>query len=112
MEMLLMVGCMSLFGLAITCLAFGTATNNEETATPQLDVKPVTEPVETRFFATNLTTPGGTVIPIAARTAIPIEALLLQIENHVRLEQAAAESFLEFPTAAQLHSRTMSSLIQ
>ena len=37
--------------------------------------------------------------PAAAKTAIlprpiPIELLLLQIEKHVRLEQAAAESFL------------------
>ena len=29
MEMLLMVGCLSLFGLAVTCLAFGAATHSE-----------------------------------------------------------------------------------
>jgi hypothetical protein len=46
-----------------------------------------------------------------ARPRVPIEALLLQIENHVRLEQAAAESFLQTPTPALLHSRTMSSLV-
>jgi hypothetical protein len=114
MEMLLMVGCMSLFGLAVTCLAFGAATNPEQTQEALPEHKPVTEPAPARFFATNVITPTGVVIPIplAARTQVPIEALLLQIEGHVRLEQAAAESFLEYPTAALLHSRTMSPLIQ
>jgi hypothetical protein len=42
---------------------------------------------------------------------IPIEALLAQIEKHVRLEQAAAESFVEFPTPAMLHSKTTSPFV-
>jgi hypothetical protein len=37
--------------------------------------------------------------------------LLLQIDRHVRLEQAAAESFLDAPTTASLHSRTTSPLV-
>ena len=32
----------------------------------------------------------------------------MQIENHVRLEQAAAECFLESPNPSLLHSRTIS----
>jgi hypothetical protein len=112
MEMLLMVGSMALFGLAITCLAFGAANRELPTAAPP-ECRPVEEPVQTHFFAANVTAPAGVVIPIAAaRSPITIEALLLQIESHVRLEQAAAESFVEYPTAAQLHSRTMSPLIQ
>ena len=50
-------------------------------------------------------------LPLAARSRVPIEALLLQIESHVRLEQAAAECFLESPNAALLHSRTVSPLV-
>jgi hypothetical protein len=42
---------------------------------------------------------------------VPIEALLLQIERHIRLEQAAAESFLDYPTVESLHTRTMSPLV-
>jgi hypothetical protein len=42
---------------------------------------------------------------------VPIEVLLLQIENHVRLEQAAAESFLAFPTHDHLHSKTPSPFV-
>ena len=42
---------------------------------------------------------------------IPIEVLLREIETHVRLEQAAAESFLAFPSHAQLHSKTTSPFV-
>jgi hypothetical protein len=44
-------------------------------------------------------------------TRVPIEVLLLQIEKHVRMEQAAAESFIAFPTQAQLHSKTNSPFV-
>ena len=49
--------------------------------------------------------------PTTAQTRVPLEALLLQIENHVRLEQAAAESFLSAPTSALLHGRTISPFV-
>ena len=39
-----------------------------------------------------------------------LEALLLQLERHVRLEQAAAESFLHNPTPESLHRRPASPL--
>lgn len=37
-----------------------------------------------------------------------VEALLLQLERHVRVEQAAAESFLRNPTSESLHHRAAS----
>jgi hypothetical protein len=49
--------------------------------------------------------------PAVLPRPIPIELLLLQIEKHVRLEQAAAESFLEFPTHALLYSKTTSPFV-
>jgi hypothetical protein len=107
MEMLLMGGCLSLFGLAVVCAAFGAATRTGE---PKPEPRPLTHvdltPAATHFFAANVASPA------AAYPRVPLEALLLQIENHVRLEQAAAESFIEYPTAALLHSRTISPLIQ
>ncbi len=107
MEMLLMGGCLSLFGLAVVCAAFGAATR---TAEPEPEPRPLAHvklaPAATHFFAANVTS------PVAAHTRVPLDALLLQIENHVRLEQAAAESFIEYPTAALLHSRTISPLVQ
>ena len=107
MEMLLMGVCLSVFGLAVTCMAFGAATRPEENV-PVLEAereRVAVPAVAPRFFVDDLT------IPVAAHARVPIEALLLQIENHVRLEQAAAESFLETPTSALLHSRTISALV-
>jgi hypothetical protein len=104
MEMLLMIGCISLFGLAVTCLAFGAATGaSEPPVSTNLHEPAAVAPA--RFFADAVAT-----MPPAA-PAVPLAALLLQIESHVRLEQAAAESFLEAPTAALLHSRTMSPFV-
>ena len=108
MEMLLMGACLSVFGLAVACLAFGAAirTSEETTAAaPAVETEPVKAAVSTRFFA------APPALPVAARAKVPIEALLLQLENHVRLEQAAAECFLEAPNASLLHSRTISPLV-
>ena len=41
---------------------------------------------------------------------VPLEVLLLQIERHVRLEQAAAESFIHLPSPEALNLRTQSPL--
>ena len=109
MEMLLMGVCLSVFGLAVACLAFGAATRDSGSTTaaaPAVEKEVVLAPAQpARFFV------APPALPMAARTDIPIEALLLQIENHVRLEQAAAESFLASPNPSLLHSRTMSTLV-
>jgi hypothetical protein len=105
MEMLLMGICVAVFGMAIACAAFGAAVRPEKSPEELSEVK--AEPVRTaapaRFFINevSLPTPNG-------RTSVPIEALLLELERHVRLEQAAAESFLAEPTSALLHSKTVS----
>lgn len=113
MEMLLMGACLSMFGLAVACLAFGAATRTPEEyaaeaaaeakgAMKQTAKVAVAQP---RFFV------DPPALPVAARTSVPIEALLLQIENHVRLEHVAAACFVESPNASMLHSRTISTLI-
>lgn len=109
MEMLLMGACLSMFGLAVACLAFGAATRETEepaTAQPALAKEAVKVAAAPKHFFVD-----PPALPVAARTRVPIEALLLQIENHVRLEQAAAECFLESPNASLLHSRTISTLV-
>jgi len=104
MEMLLMGAVLSMFGLAVTCLACGAATHEEPaTETEKEAVKAAA--ASARFFA------AVPALPVAAANRVPIEALLLQIENHVRLEQAAAACFLESPSATALHGRTISSLV-
>ena len=108
MEMLLMGACLSMFGLAVACLAFGASTHApEETAAAPVVEKEAVKGMESpeRFFA------GPPEIPAAPPAMVPIEALLLQIENHVRLEHAAAESFLASPNPSLLHSRTISPLV-
>jgi hypothetical protein len=109
MEMLLMGACLSMFGLAVVCLAFGAATRdsgNAAAAAPAVEREAIKAAVApARFFV------DPPALPLAARNRIPIEALLLQIENHVRLEHAAAECFLESPNASLLHTRTMSTLV-
>lgn len=104
MVMFLMAVCVAMFGLAITAMAFGAATREEPRP-----AQPVLEPrlalPKSGFFVDD-------AAPRPAPAAsVPVEALLLQIESHVRLEQAAAESFLEAPTPQSLHSRTSSPLM-
>ena len=109
MEMLLMGACISVFGLAVACLAFGAATRETTqaaAAAPALEKEAMkAAAVPARFFV------HAPLPRRPARSEVPIEALLLQIENHVRLEQAAAECFVESPNASVLHSRTTSALL-
>lgn len=107
MEMFLMVAAISLFALGVTCAAFQAAMKPEqpELPKPECEPKPLTAP--RRFFAEGVTPPVAGV----GRPRVPIEVLLAQIENHVRLEQAAAECFLEAPGAVLLHSKTISPFV-
>ncbi len=107
MEMLLMGLCASVFGLAVAAVAFRAATRSGSSvsaAQPELPlVKAVAaaRPVPDRV-------PVPSPVPLRQ---IPIELLLLQIESHIRMEQAAAESFIEFPTHALLNSKTTSPFV-
>jgi len=106
MEMLLMVLCMSMLGVAVAAIAFAAATKPESPTPPvQPDLRPVRAVAAGRFFT------DQAMPPAAPRPHVPTEILLTQIENHVRLEQAAAESFLESPSHAQLHTKTTSAFV-
>jgi hypothetical protein len=104
MEMLLMGICVSVFGMAIACAAFGAAVRPAQNV-PEVQPEQVKAVAPARFFIDQIT------VPSAAQPRVPLEALLLQIESHVRLEQAAAESFLSAPTSALLHGRTISPFV-
>ena len=107
MEMFLMGLCVGVFGVVVAAVAFGAATRSESSDSavqPQLPLVKAVAPA--RFFSDRVAVPP-TVPPLQ----VPIEVLLLQIENHVRMEQAAAESFLAFPTQALLHSKTTSPFV-
>ena len=114
MVMFLMAVCLSMFGLAVTAMAFGAATRDErpvEAAQPALRPALPVSIAPSRFFSDLPTVALPSVAASASRPHVPIDVLLLQIERHVRLEQAAAESFLDYPTVASLHSRTTSPLV-
>ena len=59
-----------------------------------------------KFFARGV--PAS--VPIV-RPAVPLELLRVQIEQHVRMEQAAAETFHQYPTVEALHRQTASPLM-
>jgi hypothetical protein len=102
MEMFLMALALSIFGLAVCAIAFGAATRTDQR--PEVPVRTQLELSPERFFAEK---------PKAfhRQPQVPIEVLLLQIEQHVRLEQAAAESFISLPSPAALNCRTESPLV-
>ncbi len=99
MELFLMVAALSVLGVAVSAMAFGAATRGEPGERQQPSQVP-TVLLKTRFFVAD-----------AEPERASVEALLLQIERHVQLEQAAAESFLYAPTAESLHVRSMSPLV-
>jgi hypothetical protein len=94
---------MSLLAVAVCAVAFSAATRGEA---HRPDVQPerrlVLEPP--RFFVSPTAKPAEVL-------GVPVEMLLSQIERHVRLEQAAAEAYLDMPTVDSLHSRTTSPLL-
>jgi hypothetical protein len=115
MEMLLMGICISVFGMAIACAAFGAAVRREEgVAEAQVQPKPVVAAAAVappRFFIQEVKIPAVAAKTATSSVSVPIEALLLQLERHVRLETAAASSFLADPTLALLHSKTTSPFV-
>ena len=91
----------SLLAVAACAVAFAAATRGEAPREALPEPKPALEPP--RFFASSETKP-------AATPSVPVDMLISQIERHVRLEQAAAEAYLELPTRESLRSRTASPL--
>jgi hypothetical protein len=98
MVMFLSLMIMSLLAVALCAVAFAAATRGEARAEAQPERKLVLE--RPRFFAPEAKPAGA--------PPVPVEVLVSQIERHVRLEQAAAEAYLDLPTRDALHSRTAS----
>ncbi|MGE5111292.1 MAG: hypothetical protein ACM3JB_10580 [Acidobacteriaceae bacterium] len=102
MEMFLIILLMSVLTFAIAAIGFKASERRESPSETMQPALPALKTAPERFFSPR-------VIPtIPMHTQVPIEVLLQQIENHVRMEQAAAESFVQFPTQAHLHTKTPS----
>ena len=102
MIMFLMGLALAMFGFAVTAAAFGSATRTEQK--PELPMQPRLEMAPERFFADSHRA-------FHRQANVPLDVLLLQIEQHVRLEQAAAESFISLPSPEVLNCRTESPLV-
>ena len=92
---------MSLLAVAVCAMAFGAATRGEAHSGARPEPRLALEPP--RFFAS----PAAKAVPASP---VPVEVLLSQIERHVRLEQAAAEAYLDVPTRDALHSHATAPL--
>ena len=96
--MLLVAGLAGIFVMLVVFgIALGTMTAGDPPAVKQVVV------ATPRFFATQ-----AAVDELAPLQNVPKELLLSQIERHIRLEEAVAESFLQQPDAKSLHARTTS----
>ncbi len=102
MLMFLTILFMSVLTLAVCAAAFNLAAGTPQQ--PEAQPERVAHVEPPRFFA------QAPAKRAAALEQVPIEVLLRDIERHVRLEQAAAEAFLEGPTRDALHSPTSSPL--
>jgi hypothetical protein len=108
MEMFLMAMVMSLLAVAVSAVLFAAATRGERPEATSPVTRVALEPQ--RFFA-SAAHAAPEAAPGPETEPVPVEALLLRIEQHIRLEQAAAESFLHTPSGQSLHSRTTSRLV-
>jgi hypothetical protein len=106
MEMFLMAAVMSVLATVVSAALFAAATRDARPASSSPAERAAQEP--RRFFADAAPATPPSASPDAPQ--VPVEAILLQIEKHIRLEQAVAESFLDTPSGESLHSRTTSRL--
>lgn len=96
--------------LVVTCIMVaGLSPQERKPVLVQPELRPQEKLALTppQFFAGEVTE----LPPPPARPQIPLEVLLSQIQRHVRLEQAAAETFINVPTPESLHSRTASPFV-
>jgi hypothetical protein len=104
MEIFLMVLSLSLVGVLVSAVLFAAASRDGKRAAAGAPLTTVVG--EERFFV--LRQPRAESV---GRIALPSHVLALQIERHVRLEQAAAEGFLQLPSVEALHTPTLSPLV-
>ena len=106
MEMFLSVLALSLVGVLVSAVLFAAALPQPQPQEPEAALETARVIQAGRFFVDDRRRDLPTAI-----SPVPVEVLLLQLERHVRLEQAAAESFHWSPTPEALHMRTVSPLV-
>ena len=104
MAMVLTLFCISLVLTVATALMLAAALRPAET--PPVVRKNSRPEATPHFFGSEI----PQFVPGVPASAVPIEALLLELDRHVRLERAVAESFHLSPTPQSLHVHTVSQL--
>jgi len=98
MSILLAVVVISIAEVVILSLAFRTYERAEERrARLELERAAQTDRPRSHFF--------GEAVALPSSDGAALDALLARLERHVRLEQQAAQWFLDNPTAETLHHR-------
>jgi hypothetical protein len=109
--MFLALGVAGMIVLVLGCGLVLGADRGEAPSPPVLAQRGEAMAAPSRFFVeTGAAAATPTRVPDPLAT-VPVEFLLSQIEHHIRLEEAAAESFLAAPTAQNLHAPTASRLV-
>jgi len=103
MMMFLSLLCLSLLAVAVLSMIVYGATPRDAA---RADIRPAATVSlgPSRFFAGDLVSPPD-------RPQLSVDAVVAQLERHVRLEQAAAESFLEIPAPDTLHAPSASRFV-
>ena len=91
-----------LAGVIVVVLMGAIASTIEPGQQPPVQPRVAVSP--SRFF-------GGDIAPVTDQAPVPTELLLSQIERHVRLEQVAAERFVNLPTPESLRSLSESPFV-
>ena len=105
MEIFLMTFALSLVGVLVSGVLFAAASRAAQPAEQSALVSAAIAAGEERFF---MMRPAAPSLPAGA--PVSADVLALQIERHVRLEQAAAERFHQFPSVEALRTPTLSPL--
>ena len=105
MQIFLMVLALSLVGVLMSGVLFAAASRAAQPDEGSALVSPAIAAGEERFF---MMRPPLSSVPTGA--PVSADVLALQIERHVRLEQAAAERFHQFPSVEALRTPTLSPL--
>ena len=92
--MLLTIG---IIGMVVFVVCCGVFLGLKEPESSEGQSMPAAE--QPRFFAEQAT-------GFEASDPLAVELLLKRLEEHIRTEEAAAEAFLQSPTAENLHVRT------
>ena len=104
MELVLTLCALSFVLTVVSAFVLSAAMHPDAAAPPVPENRQLVE--KPRFFKADMTYPMS-----VTASPVPVEVLLRQIEQHIRLEQAAAESFHLCPTPESLHTHTSSPLM-